>query len=177
MVGNKEQISSLMDGELTLAEQSALLRRLRDDQDAFDRWDTYHRIGEALRRDPLPQMDLSLRIRAALDAEPTVLAPGRGLVPEPAARSHWVGRTSLAAAAAVAAFSIVAFVMGNGSAIAPPGPNSNLAGVAPGLSGSGGISLVRLNSGAMRTTGDMEKVDPPSYRFEGGPLKAVADSQ
>ena len=73
-MANKEQISALMDGELSDAE---VLNELEMDSDLQDTWGRYHLIGDAMRGD-LPvnlQLDLSDSIMAALEDEPTILAP------------------------------------------------------------------------------------------------------
>ncbi|MCF5729658.1 transcriptional regulator [Aeromonas veronii] len=73
-MANKEQISALMDGDLSDAE---VLNELEMDSDLQDTWGRYHLIGDAMRGD-LPvnlQLDLSDSIMAALEAEPTILAP------------------------------------------------------------------------------------------------------
>ncbi|MFQ1594220.1 RseA family anti-sigma factor [Aeromonas veronii] len=73
-MANKEQISALMDGDLSDAE---VLNELEMDSDLQDTWGRYHLIGDAMRGD-LPvnlQLDLSDSIMAALEDEPTMLAP------------------------------------------------------------------------------------------------------
>ena len=73
-MANKEQISALMDGDLSDAE---VLNELGMDPDLQDTWGRYHLIGDAMRGD-LPvnlQLDLSDSIMAALEDEPTILAP------------------------------------------------------------------------------------------------------
>ena len=73
-MANKEQISALMDGELSDAE---VLNELEMDSGLQDTWGRYHLIGDAMRGD-LPvnlQLDLSDSIMAALEDEPTILAP------------------------------------------------------------------------------------------------------
>ncbi|MFB2847513.1 RseA family anti-sigma factor [Aeromonas veronii] len=73
-MANKEQISALMDGDLSDAE---VLNELEMESDLQDTWGRYHLIGDAMRGD-LPvnlQLDLSDSIMAALEDEPTILAP------------------------------------------------------------------------------------------------------
>ncbi|WP_279488324.1 RseA family anti-sigma factor [Aeromonas veronii] len=73
-MANKEQISALMDGDLSDAE---VLNELEMDSDLQYTWGRYHLIGDAMRGD-LPvnlQLDLSDSIMAALEDEPTILAP------------------------------------------------------------------------------------------------------
>lgn len=69
----QEWVSASVDGETdrqTLAELAA-------DTDSHAKWQRYHLMGDAM-RDELPQampLDLSARIAAALEDEPTILAP------------------------------------------------------------------------------------------------------
>lgn len=73
-MANKEQISALMDGDLSDAE---VLNELGMDSGLQATWARYHLIGDAMRGD-LPvnlQLDLSDSIMAALEDEPTILAP------------------------------------------------------------------------------------------------------
>ncbi|HEH9417103.1 MAG: sigma-E factor negative regulatory protein [Aeromonas sobria] len=73
-MANKEQISALMDGELSDAE---VLNELEMDSDLQETWGRYHLIGNAMRGDLSVnlQLDLSTSIMAALEDEPTILAP------------------------------------------------------------------------------------------------------
>ncbi|ELM3614445.1 transcriptional regulator [Aeromonas sobria] len=73
-MANKEQISALIDGELSDAE---VLNELEMDSDLQDTWGRYHLIGNAMRGDLSVnlQLDLSTSIMAALEDEPTILAP------------------------------------------------------------------------------------------------------
>ncbi|BDA19710.1 MULTISPECIES: sigma-E factor negative regulatory protein [Aeromonas] len=73
-MANKEQLSALMDGDLSEIE---VLNELGTDPALQDTWSRYHLIGDAMRGD-LPvnlQLDLSDSIMLALEDEPTILAP------------------------------------------------------------------------------------------------------
>lgn len=73
-MANKEQISALMDGDLS---EIKVLNELGTDPSMQDTWSRYHLIGDAMRGD-LPvnlQLDLSDSIMLALEDEPTILAP------------------------------------------------------------------------------------------------------
>lgn len=77
----REQLSAFMDGEAELHECDALLSNLcqQDSQEEQGRWERYHLISDALKKN-LPdnlQHDLCARVSAALVDEPTVLAPRR----------------------------------------------------------------------------------------------------
>lgn len=73
-MANKEQLSALMDGDLSDME---VLNELGTDPALQDTWSRYHLIGDAMRGD-LPvnlQLDLSDSIMLALEDEPAILAP------------------------------------------------------------------------------------------------------
>lgn len=73
-MANKEQLSALMDGDLSDME---VLNELGTDPALQDTWARYHLIGDAMRGD-LPvnlQLDLSDSIMLALEDEPAILAP------------------------------------------------------------------------------------------------------
>jgi sigma-E factor negative regulatory protein RseA len=104
-----EQISALMDGELSEREVPWVLERMRKDHGLAARWRRYHLIRDAL-HDTLPErihFDLSGRIREALRDEPTVLVPQRKLHRHlgPVAKQA----AGMAIAASVAAIAILTF--------------------------------------------------------------------
>ncbi|GJA10399.1 transcriptional regulator [Aeromonas caviae] len=73
-MANKEQLSALMDGDLSEIE---VLNELGTDPALQDTWSRYHLIGDAMRGD-LPvnlQLALSDSIMLALEDEPAILAP------------------------------------------------------------------------------------------------------
>jgi sigma-E factor negative regulatory protein RseA len=80
---DRERISALVDGELDRRDKQALLEQLARDPDARARWGRYHLIGDALRNDLPVAVDhgLATRVSAALEREPTVLAPSRRWLP------------------------------------------------------------------------------------------------
>ena len=73
-MATKEQLSALMDGDLSDVE---VLNELGTDPALQETWSRYHLIGDAMRGD-LPvnlQLDLSDSIMLALEDEPAILAP------------------------------------------------------------------------------------------------------
>jgi sigma-E factor negative regulatory protein RseA len=103
----KEKISALMDGELERDESAAALRGLESGGEARETWRTYHLIGDAMREKRLLSAGFVERVSAAIDKEPTVLAPRRPVFANPAIM-RW---SALAAGvAAVALVGWVAFV-------------------------------------------------------------------
>lgn len=71
----QEWVSAAVDGEV----EEQVLAELAADKDSHGQWRDYHMIGDAMRGE-LPKMfdlDLSANIAAAIDAEPTLIAPKR----------------------------------------------------------------------------------------------------
>ncbi|MCF6338260.1 MAG: sigma-E factor negative regulatory protein [Gammaproteobacteria bacterium] len=99
-----ERISALVDGELDEREHQASVDKLLARSENRKAWGRYHLIGDTLKRS-LPKgmdHDFSSRVMAALDNEPTVLAP-----PAPT-KSSWGQRVAgLAVAASVTAVAIL----------------------------------------------------------------------
>ncbi len=95
-----EQLSALMDSELTEAQAIRLLATLKNDAQLNQSWDHYHLLGDALRKTPQISSDFSLKLMSRLAGEPTVLAPRRPA--QPAAP-----RIALPLAASFAAVSLV----------------------------------------------------------------------
>ena len=97
----KENLSALMDGELDGMASQAAIDEIQQDTALKDSWDMYHLIGEAMRDSPALTLDVRDEVRAALLAEPTVLAP-RALRHKPVLTvRHYALAASVAFAAAV----------------------------------------------------------------------------
>lgn len=71
----KTRISALMDGELESHERAEALRALRRSSELRGDWCDYHLVGAALRGERGLELDVTARVMAALEQEPTVLAP------------------------------------------------------------------------------------------------------
>jgi sigma-E factor negative regulatory protein RseA len=108
-----EQISALMDNELSPQDSGQALRRLGDTPEAMESWETYHLIGDTL-RGQAGGVNVAARVSAALQNEPTVLAPRRTEKP---------GKTftyALSAAASVSAIAVVGWMaFSTGPAVNP----------------------------------------------------------
>lgn len=104
----RERISALMDGELEDADLGAQVKRTADGGELARCWDTYHLIGESLRREPILRLDLAQDVSRALAAEPTVLAPGRVPFAAPVQRMRTF---ALSAAATVAGIGVVVWMV------------------------------------------------------------------
>jgi sigma-E factor negative regulatory protein RseA len=99
-----EEISALMDGELSEQELNRLLQALPHKPELRRTWDEYHELGDALRGCTAAAPGFGDRFAARLAAEPTILAPQ--LAPRRAA----IGGPWLAAAAVAAGVAFVGWV-------------------------------------------------------------------
>jgi sigma-E factor negative regulatory protein RseA len=99
-----EKLSALMDGELDTENVSVSLKNVCEDEHWRRKWDTYHLIGDCLRRDGHVPCDVSRKILADLASEPTVLAPRNGT------SSTGRRRVAMALAASAAGVALVAWV-------------------------------------------------------------------
>jgi sigma-E factor negative regulatory protein RseA len=98
-----DKISALMDGELDPHQSDQQYTRLKQDSEARAHWNTYHLIGDALRGDSIVATNISAKLSARLEQEPTVLAPQRS-------QMRPVNRTTAYALSAAASLSAVALV-------------------------------------------------------------------
>src|SRR5258708_17571589 len=103
----KERVWGLIEGEVQSRDCQAHLGRLRTDADLRRAWDAYHLIGDALRGHV--GADLTDRVVARLQEEPTVLAPQRKVTA--ASRLAWY---AMSAAASVAAVTLVVLTASSG---------------------------------------------------------------
>lgn len=78
---NDETLSALLDGELGDETAHALLKRLSRGDPEQDRFREYSLIGDVMRGLNHDMPDLTSRVMAALEQEPTVLAPMRKPTP------------------------------------------------------------------------------------------------
>ena len=111
----KQDISSLMDGELGGDEADRVIRACCSSEEHKDTWNTYHVIGEAIRGQAPATAARRAGVMERLEKEPTVLAPRSRLL------ETTFGRIALAAAASVATVGVVSWVGTQGGA---PGVSS-----------------------------------------------------
>lgn len=105
-----EKLSALIDGHLDDdAVARSVFDALRQDHGMREKWGTYCLIGDALRGETAGSPDLTGRILARLDTEPTVLAPISR--PAPVGRSTRLGRVMLPVAASVMGVTAVGWVV------------------------------------------------------------------
>jgi sigma-E factor negative regulatory protein RseA len=110
----KTKLSELMDGELAEHEAHAVFAALREDQALRGRWLEYQVIGDTLKGERDLGTELTGRVMAALDTEPTVLAP------RASARHEVLHRNVWALAATVAGVAVVGWLaLGTGNGPQP----------------------------------------------------------
>ena len=73
----KENLSALMDGELSVSKTAATMQQLSCDDELRRSWDYYHLIRDSLHE--LSGPGFRARLRVQLDTEPTILEPRRGI--------------------------------------------------------------------------------------------------
>ena len=101
----KQDISSLMDGELDAREADRIVKACCASQEHKDTWNVYHVIGEALRGQAPVAIARPTRVMDAIAKEPTVIGgPRRSLL------ETTLGRVALAAAASVATIGVVSWI-------------------------------------------------------------------
>jgi len=95
-----EQLSALMDGELTPDEMKHQISALKKDSALHQTWAAYHMLGDAMRKSPQLSVGFTAKLARQLAEEPTVLAPHRKM------QSN-TPRYAMPLAASVAAVSMV----------------------------------------------------------------------
>jgi len=111
----KEWISALADGELTGDELKHSLDALRNEPSLLESWSRYHLVRDALHSNLEAQVmpDLSMRVAAALESEPVVLAPQR-------AHRPWLRHAAgIAVAASVTGVAILGITSSREEGVAP----------------------------------------------------------
>lgn len=104
-----ERLSALLDGEMDRAEADAAIAAVCASPALLRQWHELHRVGDALRSNEVAACDAESfcnRVRQALAAEPTVLAPRSSSASRIGLRRYWM--PGLAIAASVAAVGFVA---------------------------------------------------------------------
>lgn len=105
---SRETLSSLIDGELGAADSAKLLGRLGADRAARREWLLLHLAGDALRSSDVASLQSDrflVRMSAALEAEPAILAPRARLD-----RARLVRRVVLPGVAVAAAAAMLAVI-------------------------------------------------------------------
>lgn len=111
--GNDE-LSALMDGEVTELEMHRVLRNVEDDPEQAAKWQRYHLVSAILKKELRPgtaqqfsHFDIASRVSAALAEEPVLqAAPQNSKVPA-SDNAWWKSLASTAIAASVAAAVVI----------------------------------------------------------------------
>ena len=98
-----EQLSALMDGELTPDEMKHQISALKNDSALDQTWAAYHMLGDAMRKSPQLSVGFTAKLARELAEEPTILAPQR----KPQSNTP---RYAMPLAASFAAVSMVGFL-------------------------------------------------------------------
>ncbi len=100
----REQISALLDDELSQQERSQIVEQMSEQKQLRDKWDRYNLISDVIRGDAGERVSPSLadRVRAQVDNEPAILAAPKPVNTAPA-WARPVAGTALAASVAVLA--------------------------------------------------------------------------
>lgn len=99
----KQDISTLMDGELCDEEAESLLGKIKRHPEVRQQWVSYHLIGDALRQPDYIPRGMSPAFFERLQAEPTVLAPH-------SRKTSTTGIFAMSAAASVMAIAFLAWI-------------------------------------------------------------------
>jgi len=109
-----ERLSSLLDGELDDTHRRHAIDALGGDAEARDRWERFHLASDALHGNLPDAIDpqFASRVMAAIEEEPTILAPPPRKSSAATGRTHTPSRLSkrfagLAVAASVAAIAVM----------------------------------------------------------------------
>lgn len=104
----RQQVSALMDGELSPSEASGLLRSLERDPEQQALWERYHLIGNALRGDAIhaDYRCIAQRVHDELAQEPTVLAPAASRTRRTQRFAPFAGAALAAGVAFLAVFAV-----------------------------------------------------------------------
>lgn len=110
---HKQQLSSLLDNELSNYEMKELLAEIQSDHELNQTLDRYALIREVLSEEPdVHQQSFLKQVQAAIVAEPTVLAPQRN-------KSESKTYITAAIAASVAIFAVIVFNINNVPSVSP----------------------------------------------------------
>lgn len=156
----KTRLSGLVDGELEARDAEVVLEAVKHDAELRERWRHYQLIGDALKGGGALHRDITVRVMAALEDEPVVLAPRRS-------RPREWSRTVLALAASVAGVALVSWV-----ALGPRNEEGRPA--AEFAAASAPVQVSAQTTPAQPAAGDMQEylvahqAQAGSLRFRGG---------
>ena len=97
----KQQISALVDNELTTGDTKSTISNIRSHPSVSDVWNTYLLIGDCMRGDPVLPPSFKENLMQKLDAEATIFSPTALISREtPKQSPHKLSRTGIWAIAA-----------------------------------------------------------------------------
>ena len=99
----KSALSAFLDDELEDRQQATVLSAMARDDELRQAWDSYHLIGDALRRAPALDRRLTASVMERLERDPVLLAPQLRRAERPL-------RSMLALAATAAGVALVAWI-------------------------------------------------------------------
>jgi sigma-E factor negative regulatory protein RseA len=102
----KQEISTLMDGELFEDEAESVFDRIKREPDRRKDWEIYHLIGDTLRQPDHIHCNLNAKVRERMADEPVVLAPRRHVAKQKMYAIAWSAAASLAAVGVVGWMSV-----------------------------------------------------------------------
>ncbi|MCB1986092.1 MAG: sigma-E factor negative regulatory protein [Burkholderiales bacterium] len=73
----KNKISELMDGELANQDAKKIIETLKKEDNLQHDWNTYHLIGDILRKQTSVSTDITQRVRYQLKSEPIIFKPNK----------------------------------------------------------------------------------------------------
>ena len=112
----KQDISSLMDGELDQHEAERAIRSCVTSREAAETWGVYHLVGDVMRGGRPHPTNTAERVRRAIAEEPAIIARPKRVY------ETTVGRVALAAAASVATVGVVGWIGSQGGQVPTAAP-------------------------------------------------------
>lgn len=117
----KQQLSALIDGEADIERCEHVFLAAKSTGEVAEAWRHYHVIRDAMRDELYVQSDATRRIMAALDDEPTVLAPASSMASSKVTHIHpKFSKYSWSIAASVAAAFFVGLFVVNQPGVSDP---------------------------------------------------------
>lgn len=165
-----EQLSALLDGELPPEQTALLLKRLGRESELAARLASYRLCGEVLRGGGVARADLSLRVSAAIAAEPPLSRP-TGTRRRFGAPGWLRPAAGLAVAASVGMLAVL--VLQRGAMLGSPVAVATVAEVSPARAAPGAPPGGRPNAG-VRTPSEPASYVTPAVRPELGTISGAA---
>ncbi|WP_137166408.1 sigma-E factor negative regulatory protein [Salinimonas lutimaris] len=153
MTQQQEKLSAFMDGEI---DSSEILQAIKQDEALQAKWQRYHVIRSTLRQEATvaPQLDITAQVAAALNDEPTIMAPKRSRLKRLLSGSvaPFARQTGQLAVAASVAMAVILGVQ----QMNQPAPTDAASGSAAPLIGTqGGLAPVSLEQSRPVSRNDM----------------------